>query len=45
MGTAANVGIFFVGMLGRAYPITAANWRNAMLVGGIPVLLSFSWRP
>src|SRR5262249_50751727 len=39
MGTAANVGIFLTGLVGRWAPITSESWRWAWLLGALPVLL------
>jgi predicted MFS family arabinose efflux permease len=39
MGTAANVGIFLTGLVGRWAPITTESWRWVWLVGALPVIL------
>lgn len=40
MGTAANVGILLVGMIGRELDITAETWRDAMFLAGLPLFLA-----
>lgn len=39
IGTAANVGIVLMGIVGMVENITADSWRWTMLVGGTPLLL------
>src|SRR5262249_18390469 len=39
IGTAANVGILLMALLGEAVRVTPASWRWAHLVGGAPLLL------
>jgi MFS family permease len=39
IGTSANIGIFLFATVARAKPITPDDWRWAMLVGAIPLLL------
>jgi MFS family permease len=39
IGTSANIGIFLFATLARAKPITPDDWRWAMLVGAIPLVL------
>ncbi|RPI81682.1 MAG: MFS transporter [Planctomycetaceae bacterium] len=39
IGTAANVGIVAMGLVGYAAPITVASWRWIMLVAALPVVL------
>ena len=33
IGTAANIGIFVVGLAGRIWKVNEANWENVMLLG------------
>ncbi|MED5382291.1 MAG: MFS transporter [Verrucomicrobiota bacterium] len=39
IGTAANIGIFVVGLAGRIWKVNEANWENVMLLGSIPIIL------
>jgi len=48
MGTAANLGILFMALIGRQFSITPDSWRWTMLVGAAPVLLGLwvvFWAP
>ncbi len=39
IGTAANIGIFLVGLAGRKWPIDQTNWEWVMVAGGAPIVL------
>jgi MFS family permease len=39
MGAASNVGILFVGIVARAFPVTPHSWRWMLLVAALPSLL------
>ncbi len=39
IGTAANIGIFMVGVAGRIWKVNEGNWEYVMLLGGIPIVL------
>jgi MFS family permease len=48
MGTAANVGILLMALLGQQIQITPDSWRGVMLIGAAPALLGFAvllWVP
>jgi len=48
IGSAANVGLVLMGLLGCYVAITPESWRWVMLVGGLPVVLgaaSLLWLP
>lgn len=39
LGAAANVGIFFIALMGRYWAISPENWREVALLGGTPAFL------
>jgi len=39
IGTAANVGIFVVGLCGKIWKVNVGNWENVMLLGSVPIIL------
>ena len=39
IGTAANIGIFLVGVAGRIWTVNEGNWEWVMVAGGAPIVL------
>ncbi len=41
IGAAANVGFALIAFVGMTFAVTQATWRNVVLVGAVPALLTF----